>query len=38
MMDGQFVPNISIGFPVIKSLKQNLQNVYFDTHAMIVNP
>ena len=35
-MDGVFVPNISFGFPVIKSLRKHLKNdVIFDLHAMI---
>ena len=37
VMDGHFVPNISIGLPVINSLRKRTQLV-FDTHLMIVNP
>ncbi len=37
VMDGQFVPNISFGIPVIKSIR-NVTELFFDTHLMIVHP
>lgn len=37
VMDGMFVPNISFGFPVIKSIKQYAQKP-LDVHLMIVDP
>jgi ribulose-phosphate 3-epimerase len=37
VMDGVFVPNISFGFPVIKSI-QNLAKKPLDVHLMIVQP
>ncbi|PIE84337.1 MAG: ribulose-phosphate 3-epimerase [Bacteroidia bacterium] len=37
IMDGVFVPNISFGFPVIKSLRPLTQKT-FDAHLMIVDP
>ncbi len=37
VMDGNFVPNISFGFPVIKAIKQKSQKP-LDVHLMIVNP
>jgi len=37
IMDGNFVPNISFGFPVIKSIRQKT-NLFFDVHFMIMNP
>lgn len=37
VMDGVFVPNISIGLPVVKSLRDH-SNMFFDVHLMIVNP
>lgn len=37
VMDGVFVPNISFGFPVIKSLKKHAQKP-LDVHLMIVEP
>ena len=33
-MDGNFVPNISIGLPVIKSIKA-YTNITLDVHLMI---
>jgi len=38
VMDGNFVPNISFGFPVIKSLSKRLPNAYQDTHLMVAKP
>ncbi len=37
VMDGVFVPNITIGFPVIKQIKQ-LAKKPLDVHLMIVQP
>lgn len=37
VMDGHFVPNISIGIPVVKSIRKN-SNIFLDTHLMIENP
>jgi ribulose-phosphate 3-epimerase len=37
VMDGIFVPNISFGQPLIKSLRKK-SNMVFDVHLMIVNP
>ena len=37
IMDGVFVPNISMGFPVLKAIKKNSQKP-LDVHLMIVNP
>ena len=37
VMDGNFVPNISIGLPVIKSIRNKTEKV-FDVHLMIENP
>jgi len=37
VMDGVFVPNISFGFPVIKSIS-SISLKKLDTHLMIVNP
>ena len=37
VMDGNFVPNISLGLPVIKSIR-NITDKIFDVHLMINNP
>lgn len=37
IMDGHFVPNISFGVPVVKSIKK-VTNTFLDTHLMIENP
>lgn len=37
VMDGHFVPNITIGVPVVKSLKQ-VTKLPLDVHLMIENP
>ena len=37
VMDGHFVPNITIGPPVIRSLRK-LTDLHFDVHLMITQP
>lgn len=37
VMDGNFVPNISFGLPVIKSIRNKTKKI-FDVHLMIENP
>lgn len=37
VMDGKFVPNISLGFPVIKSIK-TCTKMMFDVHLMVEEP
>lgn len=37
VVDGNFVPNISIGLPVIKSIRNKTSKI-FDVHLMIENP
>ncbi|OSA96898.1 UNVERIFIED_ORG: ribulose-phosphate 3-epimerase [Clostridium botulinum] len=37
VMDGSFVPNISFGFPIMKSIRNKTEKV-FDVHLMIENP
>jgi ribulose-phosphate 3-epimerase len=37
VMDGHFVPNVSFGIPVIKSIRP-LTELYFDCHLMTTNP
>ena len=38
VMDGHFVPNITLGPLVVKSLKKENINMVFDAHLMIENP
>ena len=37
VMDGHFVPNITIGIPVVKSIKK-VAKLPLDVHLMIENP
>ncbi|MGC4129734.1 MAG: ribulose-phosphate 3-epimerase [Bergeyella sp.] len=37
VMDGRFVPNISFGFPVMKTVQQHAKK-FVDVHLMIVEP
>lgn len=37
VMDGLFVPNISFGMPVIKSIRKS-SNLIFDVHLMVTEP
>lgn len=38
VMDGHFVPNITIGPPVVKSLRKAIPEAIFDCHLMIERP
>ena len=37
IMDGQFVPNLSFGFPVVEAVSR-LAGIPLDVHLMIVQP
>ena len=37
VMDGQFVPSISMGIPVIESLRKAV-DMFFDVHIMALDP
>jgi len=38
VMDGHFVPNITIGPPVVAALRKAIPDAVFDVHLMIENP
>ena len=38
VMDGQFVPNISIGVPVVESIRKAFPDAFLDVHLMIDRP
>eukprot|EP00403_Amphidinium_massartii_P027343 CAMPEP_0178398442 /NCGR_PEP_ID=MMETSP0689_2-20121128/14774_1 /TAXON_ID=160604 /ORGANISM="Amphidinium massartii, Strain CS-259" /LENGTH=313 /DNA_ID=CAMNT_0020019203 /DNA_START=86 /DNA_END=1027 /DNA_ORIENTATION=+ len=38
VMDGRFVPNITIGAPVVQALRKRLPDAVLDCHLMIVEP
>jgi ribulose-phosphate 3-epimerase len=38
VMDGHFVPNITIGPPVVASIRQISPRLFLDTHLMITDP
>ncbi|MGC4033908.1 MAG: ribulose-phosphate 3-epimerase [Tepidisphaeraceae bacterium] len=38
VMDGHLVPNLSLGVPIVQSLRPALPNLFFDVHLMIDEP
>ena len=37
-MDGHFVPNITMGAPVLASVHKTVDNVFMDCHMMVSDP
>lgn len=38
VMDGHFVPNLTIGAPVVKAIRNKMKDVFLDCHLMIEEP
>jgi len=38
IMDNHFVPNLTFGAPVVKSIRKAVPKAYFDAHLMVENP
>lgn len=37
-MDGHFVPNITMGPPILTCVRDNVPNIFMDCHMMVADP
>lgn len=37
-MDGHFVPNITMGPPILSCVRDNVPNIFMDCHMMVSDP
>lgn len=37
-MDGHFVPNITMGAPILACVKKNIPDIFMDCHMMVSKP
>lgn len=37
-MDGHFVPNITMGAPILTCVKKNVPDIFMDCHMMVSDP
>lgn len=38
VMDGNFVPNLTFGHPLVKCLRNNIKDAFFEAHMMVAEP
>lgn len=38
VMDGNFVPNLTFGHPLVKCLRAKVKHAFFETHMMVSKP